>query len=427
MAKEPALRSRDSLWSDQIERIGGLIIPRFAYKAYSASGEVEAGDIDSPTEATAYETLRGLGLTVVKLHEGADLSAVPWHRREVALFGSGMSLSEQAALAEQMATMFKVHLPVLQILRVLSEGATRADTRIRLDRVARLVADGMPLALSFAQAGPKVRPLFLTLLTTAEQSDTLPSQLTQLALLLRQQDQLRGHVATALVYPVILILAAIGVVLIVSLTLAPALAPLFDGQGREMPRALGAFLWLGEAFRAHWLVILGVGIPVSLIAFVGLRKVLGRLTFRLPLFGPLARDAALLAMVRSLALMLRAGQPLVEAFRTVAEANRANPYAAEMSAAAQSLEQGERAYDGLTKNGRLPTMARELFRVGEEANSLVPMLEALAASLSGQLEQRTQRVLRMMTPILTLILGGIIGGLVYAIMGAVLSINEVVF
>lgn len=371
--------------------------------------------------------MRGLGLTVVDLHVGGHLPAVPWYRRELTLFGGALSLAEQAALAEQMATMFKVHLPVLQILRVLSEGASRSDTRIRLDRVARLVAEGMPLAQAFAQAGPKVKQLFLTLLKTAEQSDSLPEQLSELARLLRQQDQLRGQVATALVYPAILIAAAVGVVLIVSLTLAPALAPLFEGQGREMPRALSAFLWLGRMLGNYWLAILGVAIPGLFVAVVGLRAGLRRLAFRLPLFGPLARDAALLAMVRSLALLLRAGQPLTEAFRTVADADRANPYAPEMAAAALSLERGGRAHEALAASGRMPAMARELLRVGEEANALVPVLEALAASLSAQMEQGTQRVLRLLTPILTLFLGGAIGGLVYSIMGAVLSINEIVF
>jgi general secretion pathway protein F len=390
-------------------------------------GEVQTGEIDSPSESASYETLRGLGITVVELHEGGHLPNVPWYRREVALFGGGMSLADQAALAEQMATMFRVHLPVLQIMRIISEGATHSDTSIRLGRVARLVAEGMPLAKAFAQVGPKVKPLFLTLLKTAEQSDSLPEQLSELARLLRQQDQMRGQVATALVYPSILICAAMGVVLIVSLTLAPALAPLFEEQGREMPRALSVFLWLGQVLERSWLVILGLMIPLLFIVVVGLRAALRRLTFRLPLFGPLAMDAALLAMVRSLALMLRAGQPLTEALRTVADADRANPFAPEMAAAAQSLERGGRAHDALAANGRLPVMARELFRVGEEANALVPVLEALAASLSGNMEQGTQRALRLLTPILTLILGGLIGGLVYSIMGAVLSINEVVF
>jgi general secretion pathway protein F len=162
-------------------------------------------------------------------------------------------------------------------------------------------------------------------------------------------------------------------------------------------------------------------------AIWGLRAGWGRVAFRLPLFGPLMRDAALLALVRSLALMLKAGRPLAEALRGMAEADPGGPFAPDLRAATAALERGERAHLALAKGGRLPPMVRELFRVGEEANALVPVLEALSQSVQGQLDQSTQRLLRLLTPILTLVIGGVVGGLVYSIMGAVLSINDLAF
>lgn len=389
---------------------------------------MESGRLDSPSEQAAFDTLRALGLTVVELREGsAALAAEPWWKRDIA-FGSGaLALADQAALAEQMATMFRVRLPVLEMLRILAQGVERGDTRARLERVARLVAEGMPLADAFAQAGPKVAPVFLSLLRAGAQSDAMPEQLADLARLLRLQDQLRGQVATALLYPAILIVAAVAVMLIVALTLAPALAPLFQGDGREMPGSLAFFLWVGGVITGWWPVILLL-IAGGVVAVVwALRQGWGRVVFRLPLFGPLVRDTALLALVRSLALMLKAGRPLAEALRGLAQADAGGPYAADLQAAVSALERGERAHVALAQGGRLPPMVRELFRVGEEANALVPVLEALSQTLQGQLDQSTQRLLRLLTPILTLVIGGAVGVLVYSIMGAVLSINDLAF
>jgi general secretion pathway protein F len=234
-------------------------------------------------------------------------------------------------------------------------------------------------------------------------------------------------VATALLYPAILIVAAVAVMLIVALTLAPALAPLFAGEGREMPGSLAFFLGFGRFVSGWWplLVLLLGGAVVAVIW--GLRQGWGRVVFRLPLFGPLVRDAALLALVRSLALMLKAGRPLAEALRGLAQADAGGPYAADLRAAVTALERGERAHVALAEGGHLPPMVRELFRVGEEANALVPVLEALSQTLQGQLDQSTQRLLRLLTPILTLVIGGAVGALVYSIMGAVLSINDLAF
>jgi general secretion pathway protein F len=389
---------------------------------------MESGRLESPSEQAAFDTLRALGLTVVELREGSvALTAEPWWKRDIALGSGALALVDQAALAEQMATMFRVRLPVLEMLRILAQGVERGDTRARLERVARLVAEGMPLAEAFAQAGPKVAPVFLSLLRAGAQSDAMPEQLTDLARLLRLQDQLRGQVATALLYPAILIVAAVAVMLIVALTLAPALAPLFQGEGREMPGSLAFFLWVGRVITGWWPVILLL-IAGGVVAVIwGLRQGWGRVVFRLPLFGPLVRDAALLALVRSLALMLKAGRPLAEALRGMAQADAGGPYAADLQAAVTALERGERAHVALARGGRLPPMVRELFRVGEEANALVPVLEALSQTLQGQLDQSTQRLLRLLTPILTLVIGGAVGVLVYSIMGAVLSINDLAF
>jgi general secretion pathway protein F len=335
-------------------------------------------------------------------------------------------LAEQAALAEQMATMFRVRLPVVDAFNILAQGAGRGDIRRRLGRVARLVAGGMPLAEAFAQSGPKVAPVFLSLLRSGEQSDALPEQLTDLARLLRLKDQVRGQVTTALLYPAILIAAAVGVILIVALTLAPALAPLFQDEGRPMPGSLAFFLGLGKVVSTWWPVLL-----VGMLALAGgslwAFRFWGRGAYWLPLLGPVLQNSDLLTLVRSLALLLKSGWPLAEALRGLAASDAGGPFAADLTAATSALERGERAHPALAKGGRIPTIMRELFRIGEETNALVPVLEALSASLQGDLEQSTQRFLRLLTPILTLVIGGAVGALVYSIMGAVLSINDLAF
>jgi general secretion pathway protein F len=407
---------------------GGRPIPTFSYRAYGKESRIEAGQLESPTEASAYDTLRALGLTVVELREGAGtLVAEPWWKRDIA-FGSGaLPLSEQAALAEQMATMFRVRLPVLEIVNILAQGATRSAVRRQLERVALLVAGGMQLADAFAQSGPKVAPVFISLLRAGERSDAMPDQLIDLARLLRLKDQLRGQVATALLYPAILIAAAVGVILIVALTLAPALAPLFQGEGRQMPASLAFFYGLGQVLTAWWPVILVGLLALGLLVTWAIRSGGGRIAFHLPLFGPLLRDSDLLTLVRSLALMLKAGWPLAEALRQLDGAPAGGAVALDLRAAIAALERGERAHLALAAGGRLPAMVRELFRIGEETNTLIPVLEAMSQTLQGQIEQGTQRLLRLLTPILTLVIGGAIGALVYSIMGAVLSINDLAF
>ncbi|TNC71353.1 type II secretion system F family protein [Rubellimicrobium roseum] len=359
------------------------------------------------------------------LGEASRLAREPWWRRDIPLLGGGLlPLAAQAALAEEMATLLRVRLPVLDMLRLLSEGAEGGDTRARLGRVARLVAEGTPLPDAFAQAGPRVAPVFLALLRAGEASTALAEQLAELAQLLRRQDQLRSQVATALIYPAILVVAALGVLLIVSLTLAPALEPIFTAQDLPPPPAVAAFLALGELAATRWPWLLAGLAGLGFAGLVAVRAAGARLVLALPVFGGLARDAALLTLLRSLALLLRAGRPLAASLRAVAGFDRGAPFAATALAAAAELENGGRAHRALAADRRLPPMVAELFRIGEEANSLGPVLESLAATQADRLERRSRRLLQLLTPALTLLIGGLVGTLVYSIMDAVFAIND---
>ena len=128
---------------------GGRVIPTYAYKAYNDRGAVETGQLDSPSEQAAFETLRALGLTVVDLQLGAAIPALPWWKRDITLGSGELSLGDQAALAEQMATMFRVRLPVLDMLRMSPDVAAYLRNRdpkspqfVALrDELARLAAE----------------------------------------------------------------------------------------------------------------------------------------------------------------------------------------------------------------------------------------------------------------------------------------------
>lgn len=421
-SSEPAPDSRAT--EPAIHAAKGEDIPIFAYKGYSEAGKVETGEIEAFSEQVAYRTLCATGLSLVDLGEARPHLHEPWYRRDVPLLSGRLPLAAQAALAEEMATMLRVRLPVLNMLRLLADGAETPDIRARLGRVARLVAEGMALPDAFAQAGPKVAPVFLALLRAGEVSTALAEQLAELAQMLRRHDQLRAQVVTALIYPAIVIAAGLTVVLIVALTLAPALAPIFAAQDRPPPAAVAAFLAIGELVATRWPWLLGGFLGIGLAGHLALRAAGTRVVLALPVLGDLARDAALLTLLRSLALLLRAGRPLAEALRAVAAFDRAAPFAMTALAAAAELESGGRAHGAFAADRRVPAVVRELFRIGEEANSLVPVLESLAATQADRLERRSRRLLQLLTPILTLLVGSMVGVLVYSIMDAVFAINE---
>ncbi|WP_432254510.1 type II secretion system F family protein [Limimaricola sp. AA108-03] len=402
-------------------------MPMFSYVAYSDNGQREAGEIDSASEGGAYETLLAMGLSVVELRDAGSPSRTSWLRREIALPRRPLPLGEQALLAEQLALLFSVRLPIPSLLRVLGHGSMRHSTRTRLQRVIWLVSEGLPFAQAFQQVGPPVSPVFRELLGLGEASNAMPELLRDLAELLRRQQKLRAHITSALLYPILLLVSGLALLLLVTMSLAPALAPLFDGEARPMPASLSLLLGLREFLLQWWpaLLLAGGAGCVALLA-VAVRPTAGRLALRLPLIAPVLRDAALLRLTRGLRLLLRAGLTLPEALEAVAK--ESDILARPVREAAAALRRGGRAHGAFAEHETgLPTLFVELFRIGEETNRLEEVLETLCSVLATQLERRVQGLLQALTPALTLLVGGSIGGLVFTIMDAVMSINELAF
>lgn len=402
-------------------------MPVFSYKGYTAEGRVESGQLDTLSEAAAYDTLRAMGLSVVDLRDSALSPPVPWYRREISLTSGTLPLADQAALAEQLAVLFRVRLPLTQILSILQNSAERRDMRDRLARIRWLVSEGTSFPDAFAQAGPRVSPMFLTLLQMGHRSDAMPVLMADLADYLREQQRLKGKVVGALLYPAVLLAATFGLLLIVTLSLAPALAPIFAGQDRPMPGGLAAFLAIGAVLKTHGVALALAVVLAGLAAVLLLRRFWSRIALRLPLIGPILRDNALLRLNRALVLLLRAGWPLNDALQTCTTLAPQDPFAPALRAASDALEKGGRAHDALALAGGMPPLFLDLFRIGEETNTLEEVLQAVSRALSDRTERRTQRLLAALTPTLTLLIGGVIGLLITTIMGAVFSVNDLAF
>lgn len=401
-------------------------MPRFRYVAYNTHGNREDGNVEFSTEAQAWESLIGLGLTVIDLQAGA-----PGKRSLFSdMFQSALPLDVQADLAEQLAVLFAAKLPVIEIVSVIREGAERPGLKRHFARMAGLMADGVDFPQALEQAGPGLSPLFLSLARVGQAAADPAPLMRTLAGFLRRQEKLQAQVSGALIYPLILLIGGIAVFLMMSLYLAPALEPMFVSVNRPVPSGLAAFLWIGNVVRAQG-VFLALGLVVLILGgvIIARRHSVGLRRFALdvPIWGNIARSSSLSRLSRSLQLMLVAGMPLATALRDTSAYLSSEPFAPLFAQAAEAIEAGASASSIFATDRKLPSVFRELFALGERTNTLAGITDALATSLEDRVERQTGKATQLLTPVLTLIVGGGIGILVYAVMGAILSVNDLAF
>ena len=411
-------------------------MPVFTYQGIDATGTNEYGSIEASSEKLAFDTLQSRGITVFELSQGGEVlpeSDLPWYRRDIKFRSGQLAYEDQAITANLLAILFSAGLSATEVIRIAALSSEKPEIRRHFERVGQRVADGTSFADAFEAENRLFSPIFVSFLKVSDTTNTLPRVLKKLGQFFQTQNAVRQKVVSALIYPVILICAAIALLLVVVLYLAPSLSPIFSSVGKELPSTLSLLLSINAGLRSFWPIILGVmaAFFLALIMVLQLsqaKSTLSRLQYRLPIFGRLARLTALSQLSQATELLLSSGQPLAEALRTSAQiVNGSSGFRNLFHEAANSVEAGLTASVIFDADHHIPPTFKELFRIGEETNRLPTTLAALAESMSSLVDRQSERLLNLLTPVLTLVIGLGIGFLIYTLMGAILEVNELAY
>ena len=262
-----------------------------------------------------------------------------------------------------------------------------------------------------------------------ETSGTLGQALDELATFLERSAEFRAKVASALVYPVTLLIAAGAALAIILMILVPTIAPMFKDAGRDPPAVIQVLIGIEEFIAAHWLLVL-IALAALVAGAIALsrnerwRVARDRAFMRVPLLsGPdrERRDGNPGTHARHHGQERRAAAAGPRGHRQFAEQPRRRPGGAHLRRAdARGRHAGRIAGAGR----RVPRAVARLIAVGEQSGQLETMLARVAEIYEAALQRQLQRITSLLTPILTVCIGLVVGGLLLSVMGAIVSVND---
>lgn len=404
-------------------------MPRFRYVAFAADGKQESGTIEAATEGQAWDKLNALGLTVVDLSPETEekLRRATWIGLDIS---RSVPVGAQADVAEQLAVLFASHLRTSEIASLIARSSNNPDVRRSFEKIGRLMEDGASFAQAFDQSSQRFSPVFRAMARLGQASSDPAFVMRSLGTFLRRQHRLQSQFTGALIYPAVLLAVGFGVILLMSLFLAPALAPMFTSLEKEPPAAISFFLSIGELL-GRFGILFAVGAVMLCLALMAVLRERPQTSHRaiaaVPLLGAVLRVAAAARLTRALNLLLKGGLPLSDALRQSAACLPTELLASTFVAAAEEVEAGGRAGSVFSQESRLPVVFRDMFAIGEDSNNLVVMTEAIATLLEELAERQILRMTQLVTPLITIVLGGGLALMVFAIMDAILSVNDLAF
>ncbi|MDR7038620.1 MULTISPECIES: type II secretion system F family protein [Methylobacterium] len=400
-------------------------MPAFAYRAFAPDGRMRAGRIEAEARERAVAALRAEGLQVFEIAPAA--AGLPIWRRD--LFGRDrVSDAARIAFLKEFGTLTGAGLTVDRALRLVGRQAAPALRPVLADLLARVLG-GASLSRAMA-AHPAAFPRdMVDAIRAGEATGTLTTVIGTLAASLERRDAVRRHLRSALIYPALLILMALGTLALVVGVLVPALAPLFEGTGRSPPLAIRLAAGLGDGLAAHWPLLLG-GLT---LAAAGIAGAWGRpgftagrsaLALRLPGLREIVVGAELGRICRVLGTLLVAEVPVPDALAAVRPLPRNHLFRDALREAGQRLTEGGSLAAGLSRLQPYAPSTLSLIASGEQVNRLGPVLLHAAEMHEAQTRERVDRALALLTPLVTIAIGGLIGGLIVSVMGAILGVAE---
>jgi general secretion pathway protein F len=393
----------------------------WSYVALERSGRTVSGSMEAHDEASVAQRLRRAGsvpLGITSVCGGLFAGR-----------GDALTRRELTHLLRELATMLGAGQDLDRALRFVVESAPSPRVRRVLGSLRDAVRDGSQLAAAMA-AHPRSFPrLAIGLVRAGESGGTLAATLERLAVLMERQQTLSATIQSAMIYPCVLLLGAVGAVVLLLTQVLPQFVPLFEQSGAALPPSTQFLIDAGDAIGNDGPAALVVLLAVVLGLRMVLRRPAAKLAFdrfklRVPVIGGVLREVLAARLCRTLGTLLQNGVALMPALAVVREVLGNAAATQALDRAAEAAKGGAGLSGALADSGIFPRRTVHLLRLGEDTAQLGPTALRAAEIHEEAVRISTQRVVALLTPAITIAMGAVIAGIVSSLLLAMLSLND---
>jgi general secretion pathway protein F len=401
-------------------------MPAYSFEALDAQGQTRRGVLEADTARTARSQLRAQDLVPLKVEPvqrtSSGLNTVIWESK---VFGT----TALAVWTRQLSGLVNAGLPLERALAALSDEAETPRQRDLVSALRTEVNAGAPFAKALSQHPREFSAIFTAVIGAGEQSGHLGLVLERLADDLQEQQNLRGKLLAAGLYPAIVCVVALVIVLFLLAYVVPQVAQVFGSNQQQLPALTSFMLALSSFVQNFWLWGLLLIAALSAGGHVALKQADVRLRFdaawlQLPLIGRLARGYNAARFASTLAMLATAGVPILKALQAAADTLSNTALKRDAQDALVLVREGAPLASALAQHARFPRLLVIFSRLGEQTGTLPTMLQRAAAQLSEEVQRRALQLATILEPLLIVAMGAMVMLIVLAVMLPIIQLNQ---
>jgi type IV pilus assembly protein PilC len=421
-------------------------MPRFNYVALDTRGQEASGFLEAASSSAAIMQLRQSGYFPTSVIAEAISSVEGRSARRQAT--TAVRLTKKRAkkgivlfkrrkvkskvlmiFTRQLATLIDSGLPLLRSLNVLAKQERDKLLKKTINDLADSVQGGSTFSDALALHPRIFNNLYVNMVKAGEVGGVLELVLNRLSEFQEKAAKIKNKVLSAMVYPIIVMTMAIGILCFLLVFIVPRFEEIFhDLLGdKPLPPVTQFVLGVSGFMKNHGLILLAAVVAaIMLYNFIG-RTRGGRLaidTFklRMPLFGNLNAKTAISRFARTLGTLVTSGVPILQALNITRETAGNSAVARAIARVHDSVKEGESIVQPMEASKTFPPMVVSMVDVGEETGKLPDMLLKIAEVYDDEVDNAVAALTSMLEPIMIVFLAVIVGTIVLALFTPLISI-----
>ena len=414
-------------------------MPLFAYSAVDAQGKTHQGTLEANSAADAAAAIKKKGQFPTNISEttaaASGKAAGKGFSFKFSLGGGGgtgkVPGKTLTVFTRQLSTLISAGLPLLRSLRTLGKQEKDANLKKIMLGLSESVEGGTTFSEALSQHPKAFNKLYVNMVKAGELGGVLEIVLTRLAEFAEKSQRIKGKVTSAMVYPLVVLTIAVGIVTFLMLFIVPKFEAIFKDMlgGRPLPFITQIIMDLSRFIQGNFLLIAGVIIVAVFAArfamkMPGVAAAVDNYKLKIPLFGDMLTKTSVARFSRTLGTLVSSGVPILQALNITRDTAGNLRVSRAVESIHDNVKEGESMVTPMEASGIFPPMVVSMVQVGEETGQLPDMLTKVADVFEEEVDNAVSGLTSLLEPVMIVLLALVVGTIVVALFLPLITIIQ---
>lgn len=398
----------------------------FTYKAKDSQGQLISGTLEAESNGLVITRLQAMGYFPVAVENESEKRRASV--AAAAAFTRRVGLNDLATFNRQLSDLLGSGIPLVKALSVIQNQTSSEALIVIITQINQDVSGGDSLAQAMAKHPKVFSKLYVAMVRAGETGGLLDQVLQRLADFSETEAETRSKIKSALAYPVIMVLAGIGAVIILMTVVMPKILRIYTEMNQELPLPTQILISINDVLYKYWYFIIGAIVGGGLVLWRMAKSEEGKrfidsFLIKIPLMGDMVVKKEIANFARTFGALLHNGVSILPALDIVHEVLGNRVIADEVAKIPQNVTQGEGVAAPLKKSKVFPPVVVNMMAIGEETGRLDDVLVKIARSYDTEVDRAVKTLTSLIEPIIILCMGVVVGFIVIAMLLPIFSID----